>query len=741
MKKCPPTKTHKSSIGCTVFALLVLASSAAMAQEAQIISRPLSPKDVTTYGPTNAQVSGGLFTVGVGSAVYLEAQVLKGTPVSSIAWALATKPSTSAVALATSPLGTNVPSFEPSDRLTYDVAGRQLLVPDVRGQYTVTATVTTSGTNTIVLTRVITAANYVGVGFVDGSNVATGKQCAKCHDGETDKLTPWSGTPHATFLTRAIDGQASSSYKSTCIKCHTVGYDTALTATNGGFDDVAKQLSWTFPTNLTNGNWAAMPMALKQVSNIQCENCHGPGSEHGGNIAKTSVSFSAGNCAVCHSSGSNHIKPQEWANSRHAIAVREESASCAGCHSGIGFIDQLAGAATIRTNYSAITCATCHDPHDATNPSQLRSASVVTLKDTSRPGGATVITNAGKGMLCMQCHMSRRDAVTYVKTTAGSSRFGPHHGPQTDMLMGVNAITYGKVIPSSGHGTVVSNTCVTCHMQTVASTNTAFLQAGGHTFKVAAAIGTTNITSVDLVGACQSCHGVSATSLDLARQDYDGNGIIEGVQTEVNGLLNKLAMMLPPIGQPTVVITTNYTPKQLSAAYNYLFVLEDGSFGVHNTAYAVGLLKASMADLTDDGNNDGLPDTWQIAYFGSAASPNAAPNASPSGDSVPNWLKYTLGLDPTKPGIAVPGGVVWASGSGLVNPPDPGGTNTVKIFTAAEVAFNTVVGKTYQIQAVSSLGGGWQNVGNPIPGTGAVISYVTPTRQNVQQFFRIVTTP
>jgi hypothetical protein len=66
-----------------------------------------------------------------------------------------------------------------------------------------------------------------------------------------------------------------------------------------------------------------------------------------------------------------------------------------------------------------------------------------------------------------------------------------------------------------------------------------------------------------------------------------------------------------------------------------------------------------------------------------------------------------------------------------------GATNTIQIYTAAEVAFNTVVGKTYQIQSVSSVVGGWQNVGYPIPGTGEAVSYVTPTRKNVQQYYRV----
>ena len=43
------------------------------------------------------------------------------------------------------------------------------------------------------------------------------------------------------------------------------------------------------------------------------------------------------------------------------------------------------------------------------------------------------------------------------------------------------------------------------------------------------------------------------------------------------------------------------TRAQLKAAYNYQFVLEDGSFGIHNTQYAVGLLKSSIADLKAQG--------------------------------------------------------------------------------------------------------------------------------------------
>jgi hypothetical protein len=72
----------------------------------------------------------------------------------------------------------------------------------------------------------------------------------------------------------------------------------------------------------------------------------------------------------------------------------------------------------------------------------------------------------------------------------------------------------------------------------------------------------------------------------------------------------------------------------------------------------------------------------------------------------------------------VPDGVVWVDGKDVATTPiDPNNTNSVAIYTAAEVAFNTEVGKTYQIQSTSSLSGGWQNVGDAIPGTGSAISY------------------
>jgi len=391
-----------------------------------------------------------------------------------------------------------------------------------------------------------------------------------------------------------------------------------------------------------------------------------------------------------------------------------------------------------RTGYEALTCAACHDPHgDANNPHSLRKMDAVTLMDNK-----TTITNGGLGQLCMNCHLSRRDATNYVEVTAGSGNFGPHDGPQTDMLEGVNAITYGKEIPSSAHNVAVPNTCVACHLQKISANDPAFGNVGGHTFLNYWDGGTTNTTAddVSLVGLCSGCHG-PMDSFDLKRSDYDGDGVVKGVQTEVKSLLDQLGNLLPPAG-PGVTTSSSYTKQQLRAAYNWKFVYNDGSFGVHNVSYAVGLLKASIADLTDDADHDGLSDKWEIARFGSITAYDN--NNDPDGDGVSNALELAAGTNPLladSDGDGFNDLAEFNAGSDPLNSVDQPGF-VIKIFTAAEVEFASEIGKKYQVQRVSDITGAWLNMGSVTNGTGNNISMTVSTRSGgTQNYFRVVQVP
>jgi hypothetical protein len=294
-----------------------------------------------------------------------------------------------------------------------------------------------------------------------------GQTCALCHSGGAfaDNIyTVYTNTLHSHAFKDAINGVSTDHFSKHCVSCHVLGYDTNSLAVNGGFDDVATQTGWIFPATITGTNWDAMPAALKGVANIQCENCHGPGSEHAAALGNTSVlnwprlsvSLSAGDCSQCHDSLSHHYKTAEWNNSGHSIAPRTPSGptriNCVRCHTAGGFAQFISNDYSNGTNtaYEAINCQTCHDPHDKTNPHQLRAAPLYTLPD------GTSVTNDGLGALCMQCHHSRNgnaetNIVNYklgLPTWAGGSSFGVHASPQGDMVEGVNAITYGKFIPA-----------------------------------------------------------------------------------------------------------------------------------------------------------------------------------------------------------------------------------------------------------------------------------------------------
>ncbi len=750
------------------------ARAAATPLNARIVPRPVTPGDTNTYHLSSVtEYSGGLSTFAIGTPAYLEAEVniaISPASITNVTWTLTAKPAGSQAAFTASPLPSNMPVFLPSDRLTYQVAGRILLRPDLAGEYTVSAFVgTTSGTTNVSAT--FNVGTYLGV-----------ETCAFCHSGNSigtpDMYPSWLTTAHASIFTQGIDG-ALGSYSQSCIKCHTTGYDTNASATNdGGFYGVAQEVGWTFPTVLTNSNWAAVPdgyPSLKAVANITCENCHGPGSEHAGLYGDTNapgwprldVPYTVGTCEQCHDDPPHHQYGTQWYASSHAVTTTTPSGSgrdlCVQCHTAYGFITAVSNRlstnttfAPTNTTYAAIGCQTCHEPHGLTTPTNDNH--LIRVMASATFGDGTVITNGGEGNLCMNCHHSRNgSAVTNVAnwpkgilTWEGASKppnsrdFGPHDNPQGDMIEGTNAITYGLAIPSSAHRLSVTNACVGCHMQTIASTDPGFLLSGGHTFEMSYNVVTNGVTNkIDQVGVCNQCHG-GITTFNFPVEDYANVGAILGVQTEVQILLNQLSTLLPNSSgvldgavKTSLSVTTNWTTAQLNAAYNWEFVSSDGSMGVHNAPFATGLLNASIADLTGP-SVPGSFDAWATNYFGSLTNADATAYADPAGDGIPNWLKYALGLNPNVKGMAVPNGVVYANGNAL------GGntkTNTLEIYTAADVSFDTVAGMTYQIQEVSSLSQGWQNVGSPLVVTATnagSMSYLTPTVGNLQQFFRVV---
>jgi hypothetical protein len=413
--------------------------------------------------------------------------------------------------------------------------------------------------------------------------------CAGCHaqDGAPggNQYEPWSESHHAkAFSTLEIIGQDENTF---CVGCHTVGTEGLYTdepLDNGGYDDTA----------------------VTRLQNVQCENCHGPASDHPSPVFNSvGVTLEAELCGGCHN-GPHHPTFEEWQMSGHATPIDFAAgrASCAPCHNGLEgprFLDDPEAYIPLPVDPPVIiahTCATCHDPHGNDNPGNLRNASV---NDVALPNGI-LQPAGGAGKLCMSCHNGRRtDEDVDDQIQNGADHFGPHHSVQGDMISGVNA--YEDIAPAFDFSTSlhinVQDACVTCHTHP----HEGDLENGienftGHTFE-------------PTVEACQPCHGDIGDFDDiLAKADFDGNGMVEGVQTEIQGLLDILeqtiidasvtseAMMALEedfegnLGDPLLT-----TREQRAAGYNWTFVAFDASTGVHNAVYSIQLLQQSILSL------------------------------------------------------------------------------------------------------------------------------------------------
>ncbi len=277
-------------------------------------------------------------------------------------------------------------------------------------------------------------------------------------------------------------------------------------------------------------------------------------------------------CTDCHNDTTVITgKRFAWAESTHATgeaaAYAGGRASCTACHSGASFSAMVA-AGQNPSEVKAVTdvtrqdCRACHQIHttytsadwalETTAPVKL-----IAFQDLTYDGG--------KGNLCANCHQPRRqidevDADGNIAVT--STHWGPHHGPQSAMLLGQGGA--GLSGTPSFHAKFVADTCVTCHIGPNYS----------HTFE-------------PVMTVCSECH---AEDFNVAAAQAE----VEALVTQLGDLL-KVKGLLDEAGHPVV---GKYPAAQAEALWNYIFIaIEDGSLGVHNNAYTKALLEAGIAAL------------------------------------------------------------------------------------------------------------------------------------------------
>lgn len=347
--------------------------------------------------------------------------------------------------------------------------------------------------------------------------------CLACH---VENHTSWSQTIHATaFNTLVLEGEGDNVL---CFPCHSVGYGQP-----SGFVDL----------DIT-----------PQLANIQCESCHGPGSNHCAEpeVVHLELPYGAAKCGECHQSchglcGENHHPQYEqWSTSAHANALLDAmfqpdyAEECLACHSTDWRLAPEGEKPGIYEVQFSVECVACHDPHGTANVGQLR---------------------LPLPLLCADCH-----------TMQGAVPDAIPAQPQSELLHSEGGYRlngtplYG---PYTMHWWGIADECSVCHVHFEPYGGPDQPVNSGHTF-------------VANLRACLPCHTEQVATL-----------LVDELHAEMNSRLNTITRYFTPT-DPLYVDPAGLDPEAVAqyqmAKFNYELVREDRSFGTHNPAYARALL-------------------------------------------------------------------------------------------------------------------------------------------------------
>ena len=201
--------------------------------------------------------------------------------------------------------------------------------------------------------------------------------------------------------------------------------------------------------------------------------------------------------------------------------------------------------------------------------------------------------------LCANCHQPRTGTPkpdADGKFLQTSTHWGPHHGPQTALLEGLlgayTTFTLVEDIPAVKQATHrTGSSCIQCHMEGTSD------GSEGHTWN-------------PNVAACVTCHdtmteipegGIAGLEADMETLAVLLEEVVGQALDSNNDPLFEADGVTPV---PVVGIVHDGHPvkglfdiKDAEAAWNYLFILEDKSGGIHNPAYSRAIIKNSIANL------------------------------------------------------------------------------------------------------------------------------------------------
>jgi hypothetical protein len=371
----------------------------------------------------------------------------------------------------------------------------------------------------------------------------------------------------------------------------------------------------------------ALGMLTLLLASTGCEGPQGPQGKNDTiwvNVYPLNLEGFAPNirCADCHNPDFDTTyylwaRRYQWERSLHAYGgdLERNGPNCAGCHTTEGLIErwrngwqtQVVGP---KDNPSPPGCFACHSPHSRANFS-LRDVSPVTITSFIETVPNAVF-DYGKGNMCAWCHQTRTASPMTPKPdptkTAPtdtiritSSRWYPHYGVQTQMLMGTGGFefpgyTYRGNSNHTTNQTLREKGCAECHMATqVYPPDLGTGRGGGHTMKIRYSSTEANTDTLFILSGCNQsgCHGAGGfTKATLLAAEKAVDDSLHALETALiaRGWLTPTGLVNASTSNP-LRISPAY---KAGAIYNYFFIEHDASRGMHNTKYAQDIVNSSL---------------------------------------------------------------------------------------------------------------------------------------------------
>ncbi len=290
----------------------------------------------------------------------------------------------------------------------------------------------------------------------------------------------------------------------------------------------------------------------------------------------------------CHADTGSHLQyvNQQWAYSRHAgtsyfdMSIGSSSSLDCGpeCHTREGYISKISGVSLEPEIYTEIGCFACHAPHSNFAFIPLRKETPVTLA-----GGE--VYDKGNSNTCAECHKSiETHAILFLSDTIDTEwmTWAQHGSTQADDYSGLGAYEYAGETYNSSHAAVVGSACLACHQS-----NSSIPQLGGHSLNIRNEYGII-LDQCNVMG----CH----------EGDVMTEAEIDSYQLLHSEILDTLGARLFEAGLLDTTDAGIYIPKESvevtdaqlkGAIYNYFYIRNDKSRGIHNWVFDTTLIRSS----------------------------------------------------------------------------------------------------------------------------------------------------